>query len=139
MALTSLIGLCVNWLLNVTINNISVIHMTAHTCRCAGGLQKKLDSRAGSYTIDISLGYLTCPSNLFLKKFRLNEWNFIYYLTSIDINPLTYHKPTTWTRTRYTFRLNLKDGRTDRQTTDKVIPMCRYDSQATQKLSANQS
>ena len=26
------------------------------------------------------------------------------------------------------------DGRTDRQTTDKVIPMCRYASQATQKL-----
>ena len=26
------------------------------------------------------------------------------------------------------------DRRTDRQTTDKVIPMCRYASQATQKL-----
>ena len=26
------------------------------------------------------------------------------------------------------------DGRTDRRTTDKVIPMCRYASQATQKL-----
>ena len=25
------------------------------------------------------------------------------------------------------------DGRTDRQTPDKVIPMCRYASQATQK------
>ena len=25
------------------------------------------------------------------------------------------------------------DGQTDRQTTDKVIPMCRYASQATQK------
>ena len=25
------------------------------------------------------------------------------------------------------------DGRTDRRTTDKVIPMCRYASQATQK------
>ena len=29
---------------------------------------------------------------------------------------------------------SVTDGRTDRQTTDKVIPMCRYASQATQKL-----
>ena len=29
----------VNWLFNVTINDISVIHVTAH--RCAGGLKKK--------------------------------------------------------------------------------------------------
>ena len=27
---------------------------------------------------------------------------------------------------------SVTDGRTDRQTTDKVIPMCRYASQATQ-------
>ena len=36
----------VNWLFNVTINNISVIYVTAH--RCAGGLKKKLDLRSGS-------------------------------------------------------------------------------------------
>ena len=30
---------CVNWLFNVTINNISVIHVTAH--RCASGLKEK--------------------------------------------------------------------------------------------------
>ena len=35
----------VNWLFNVTINDISVIYVTAH--RCAGGL-KKLDLRSGS-------------------------------------------------------------------------------------------
>ena len=35
-----------NWLLNVTINDISVIYVTAHTC--AGGLKKKLDMRADS-------------------------------------------------------------------------------------------
>ena len=29
----------VNWLFNVTINNISVIHVTSH--RCAGELKKK--------------------------------------------------------------------------------------------------
>ena len=34
-----------NWLFNVTINDISVIYVTAH--RCAGGL-KKLDLRSGS-------------------------------------------------------------------------------------------
>ena len=28
---------------------------------------------------------------------------------------------------------SVTDGRTDRRTTDKVIPMCRYASQATQK------
>ena len=28
---------------------------------------------------------------------------------------------------------SVTDGQTDRQTTDKVIPMCRYASQATQK------
>ena len=41
-----------NWLFNVTINDISVIHVTAH--RCAGGLKKKLDLRSGSHAIDIS-------------------------------------------------------------------------------------
>ena len=36
----------VNWLFNVTVNDISVIYVTAH--RCAGGLKKKLDIRSGS-------------------------------------------------------------------------------------------
>ena len=36
----------VNWLSNVTINDISVIHVTTH--RCTGGLKKKLDIRSGS-------------------------------------------------------------------------------------------
>ena len=40
------------WLINVTINDISVIHVTAH--RCAGGLKKELDLRSGSHAIDIS-------------------------------------------------------------------------------------
>ena len=39
------------WLFNVTINDISVLYVTAH--RCAGGL-KKLDLRSGSHAIDIS-------------------------------------------------------------------------------------
>ena len=33
----------VNWLFNVTFNDISVIYVTAN--RCAGGLKKKLDLR----------------------------------------------------------------------------------------------
>ena len=41
-----------NWLFNVTINDISVIYVTAH--RCAGGLKKKFDLRSGSHAIDIS-------------------------------------------------------------------------------------
>ena len=41
-----------NWLFNVTINDISVTYVTAH--RCAGGLKKKLDLRSGSHAIDIS-------------------------------------------------------------------------------------
>ena len=36
----------VNWLFNVTINDISVIYVTAH--RPAGGLKKKLELRSGS-------------------------------------------------------------------------------------------
>ena len=40
-----------NLLFNVTINDISVIYVTAH--RCAGGLKKKLDLRSGSHAIDI--------------------------------------------------------------------------------------
>ena len=47
----------IEWLFNVTINDISVIYVTAH--RCAGGLKKKL---SGSHAIDISQGSLTCPS-----------------------------------------------------------------------------
>ena len=35
-----------NLLFNVTINDISVIYVTAH--RCAGGLKKKLDLGSGS-------------------------------------------------------------------------------------------
>ena len=41
-----------DWLFNVTINDISVIYVTAH--RCAGGPKKKLDLRSGSHAINIS-------------------------------------------------------------------------------------
>ena len=37
---------CVDWLFNVTSNDISVIYVTAHIC--AGGLKKPLDVRSGS-------------------------------------------------------------------------------------------
>ena len=45
-------GSGVDWFFNVTFNDILVIHVTAHLCRCAG-LLKKLDPRSGSNSIDI--------------------------------------------------------------------------------------
>ena len=49
-----------NWLFNVTINNISAIHVTAH--RCAGGLKKKyLDLRSGSQRHRHFAGFFKLP------------------------------------------------------------------------------
>ena len=50
---------CVNWLFNVTINDISVIYVTAH--RCAGGLKKKLDLRSGSQHYRHFVGFFNLP------------------------------------------------------------------------------
>ena len=47
-----------NWSFNVTINDISVIYVTAH--RCAGGL-KKLDLRSGSQRHRHSVGFFNVP------------------------------------------------------------------------------
>ena len=44
---------------NVTINDISVIYVTAH--RCAGGLKKKLDLRSGSQRHRHFVGFLNVP------------------------------------------------------------------------------
>ena len=49
----------VNWLFNVTINDISVIYVTAH--RCAGGLKKKLDLRSGSQRHRHFAGFFNVP------------------------------------------------------------------------------
>ena len=46
-------------LLNVTINDISVIYVTAH--RCAGGLEKKLDLRSGSQRHRHFVGFFNVP------------------------------------------------------------------------------
>ena len=54
----------VNWLLNVTINDISVIYVTAH--RCAGGLKKKLDLRSGSERHRRFVGFFNVPVLAFL-------------------------------------------------------------------------
>ena len=48
----------VNWLFNVTINDISVIYVTAHWC--AGGL-KKLDLRSGSQRHRLFEGFFNVP------------------------------------------------------------------------------
>ena len=64
----------VNWLFNVTINDISVIHVTAH--RCAGGLKKKLDLRSGSQRHRHFVGFFNVPvqaptrGHLFIRWFR---------------------------------------------------------------------
>ena len=47
-----------NWLFNVTINDISVIYVTAH--RCAGGL-KKFDLRSGSQRHRHFVGFFNVP------------------------------------------------------------------------------
>ena len=44
---------------NVTINDISVIYVTAH--RCAGGLKKKLDLRSGSQRHRHFVGFFNVP------------------------------------------------------------------------------
>ena len=49
----------VNCLFNVTINDISVIYVTAH--RCAGGLKKKLDLRSGSQRHRHFVGFFNVP------------------------------------------------------------------------------
>ena len=49
----------VNWLINVTINDISVIYVTAH--RCAGGRKKKLDLRSGSQRHRHFVGFFNVP------------------------------------------------------------------------------
>ena len=54
------IGGEVNWLFNVTINDISDIHVAAH--RCAGGLKKKkLDLRSGSQRHRHFVGFFNVP------------------------------------------------------------------------------
>ena len=48
-----------NWLFNVTINDIPVIYVTAH--RCAGGLKKKLDLWSGSQRHRHFVGFFNVP------------------------------------------------------------------------------
>ena len=53
------VELMLNWLFNITINDISVIYVTAH--RCAGGLKKKLDLRSGSQRHRHFVGFFNVP------------------------------------------------------------------------------
>ena len=62
----------VNWLSNVTINDISVIYVTAH--RCAGGLKKKLDLRSGSHAIEIFVGFFNVPVLAPTRAVLWEEW-----------------------------------------------------------------
>ena len=66
----------VNWLFNVTINDISVTYVTAH--RCAGWLKKKLDLRSASqHHRHFVVVFFNVPvykqrhgTNLFIRWFR---------------------------------------------------------------------
>ena len=51
--------LLLNWLFNVTINDISVIYVTTH--RCAGGLKEKMDLRSGSQRHRHFVGFFNVP------------------------------------------------------------------------------
>ena len=48
-----------NWLFNVTINDISVIYVTA--IRCTGGIEKELDLRSGSQRQIHFVGFFNLP------------------------------------------------------------------------------
>ena len=64
------------WLYNFTINDISVIYMTAH--RCAGGLKKTLDLWSGSQHNRHFIGFFNVPVQVptrdhpFIRLFREN-------------------------------------------------------------------
>ena len=82
----------VKWLFNVTINNISVIHVTAH--RCAGGLKKKLDLRSGSQRHRHFVGFFNVP---FQEPTRGHPF---YTVTSPKENEYSYEKYESYTRVR---------------------------------------
>ena len=58
-----------NWLFNVTINDISVIYVTAH--RCAGGLKKKMDLRSGSQRHRHFVGFFNMPVQAPTRFFKV--------------------------------------------------------------------
>ena len=56
-----------DWLFNVTIDDISVIYVTAH--RCAGGLKNKMDLRSGSQRHSHFLWFFNMPVQAPTKTF----------------------------------------------------------------------
>ena len=68
-----------NWLFNVTINDISVIYVTAH--RCAGGLKKKLDLRSGSQRHRHFVGFFNVPVLDLITEFDLIVQGYFYIVT----------------------------------------------------------
>ena len=69
-----------SWLFNVAINDISVIHVTAH--RCAGGLKKKLDLRSGSQRHRHFAGFFNAPV---LAPTRDHPLNYLKSDKQIDV------------------------------------------------------
>ena len=81
----------VYWLLNVTINDISFIHVTAH--RCAGGLKKKLNLKSGCqrhrhfvefFNVPVQAptwghpfyGYSEKPPHSYFNRHLRSEWGY---------------------------------------------------------------
>ena len=92
----------VNWLFNVTINDISVIHVTA--LRCAGGLRKKLDLRSGSqrhrhfvwfFNVPVQTPtrghpfYTVIPTHRPIKSPIKTRWG--YGVRTLELNPRRPH------------------------------------------------
>ena len=89
-----------------------------------------IDSRITKFTRGSSV-FRTTMRN---KQVELNpinkKINFFFWFINMDTCMRDYHESVT---TGQTDRRTRTDGRTDRRTPDKVIPMCRYASQATHK------
>ena len=69
--------LLLNWLFNVTINDISVISVTAH--RWEGGLKKKFDLRPGSQRHRHFVGFFKANMNSYI----LLQTAAIFFLSSL--------------------------------------------------------
>ena len=72
----------VNWLFDVTMNDISVIYMTAH--RCAGGLKKEVGPTIGLPAASRNTKFLRGPS-VFHTTLRNKQVEFNPLLSKIEV------------------------------------------------------
>ena len=67
--------------------------------------------------------------NLLFKAY--SEWNIVAAFRGMHVSPANHRYA--WLPRKCDYQESVTTGQTDRQTPEKVIPMCRYASQATQK------